>query len=57
MSDGAKLGRKRRLAAVWKSVDALDLPDLDAMAAEHRAIEEERAAFACRRWMPMSPKQ
>ena len=45
VGDGAKLGGKRRLAAVWKSVDALDLPDLDAMAAEHRAIEEERAAF------------
>jgi ATP-dependent RNA helicase HelY len=43
-TDGAKLGGKRRLSALWKAVDALALPDLDAMAAEHRQIEEERAA-------------
>ena len=42
--DGVKLGGKRRLSALWKAVDALELPDLDAMAAEHRQIEEERAA-------------
>jgi len=42
--DGTKLGGKRRLSSLWKSIEALDLPDLDAMAAEHRAIEEERAA-------------
>lgn len=34
--DGAKLGGKRRLTALWKKVDGLELPDLDAMAAEHR---------------------
>jgi ATP-dependent RNA helicase HelY len=44
VDDAVKLGGKRRLTALWKRIDALDLPDLDAMAAEHRAIEEERAA-------------
>jgi ATP-dependent RNA helicase HelY len=43
VTDAAKLAGKRRLSALWKAVDVLDLPDLDAMAAEHRAIEEERA--------------
>jgi ATP-dependent RNA helicase HelY len=44
VSDGVNLGGKRRLTTLWKRVDALELPDLDAMAAEHRAIEEDRAA-------------
>jgi len=34
------------LPAVLSAVDALDLPDLNAMAAEHRAIQEERAAMS-----------
>jgi ATP-dependent RNA helicase HelY len=42
--EASKLGGKRRLAALWKAVDALDLPDLDAMASEHRAIEEQRTS-------------
>jgi ATP-dependent RNA helicase HelY len=42
--DGIKLGGKRRFNALWKTVDALELPDLDAMAAEHRAIETDRAS-------------
>jgi len=29
---------------IWRAVDALELPDLDEMAREHRAREEERAA-------------
>ncbi|MGH2613959.1 MAG: DEAD/DEAH box helicase [Thermomicrobiales bacterium] len=48
VSDGVQLGGKRWLTALWKTVDALGLPDLDAMAAEHRAIEEERAAVRMR---------
>jgi ATP-dependent RNA helicase HelY len=44
ITDGAKLGGKRRLTTLWKAIDALGLPDLDAMAAEHRTIEEERAS-------------
>lgn len=32
------------LASVWRHTEELDLPDLDAIAAEHRAIEQERAA-------------
>ncbi|MDQ3225968.1 MAG: DEAD/DEAH box helicase [Chloroflexota bacterium] len=43
-TDSVRLGGKRQLTALWKAVDALDLPDLDTMAAAHRAIEEERAA-------------
>jgi ATP-dependent RNA helicase HelY len=43
VTDGIELGGKRRLNNLWKMVDNLSLPDLDAMAAEHRAIEEERA--------------
>jgi ATP-dependent RNA helicase HelY len=43
VADAGTLTGKRKLSALWKAVDALDLPDLDAMAAEHRAIEEERA--------------
>ena len=41
---GASLVGKRKLSALWKQVDAIGLPDLDAIAAEHRAIEAERAA-------------
>jgi ATP-dependent RNA helicase HelY len=44
VTEGVALGGKRRLNNLWKTVDALGLPDLDAMAAEHRVIEEERAA-------------
>ncbi|MDF3014841.1 MAG: box helicase domain protein [Thermomicrobiales bacterium] len=44
VADGVELGGKRRLNSLWKLVDSLGLPDLDAMAAEHRAIEDERAA-------------
>jgi ATP-dependent RNA helicase HelY len=33
-----------RMAALWTEVDALDLPDLDAMAEEHRALEAARTA-------------
>ncbi len=44
VTEGVALGGKRRLNSLWKIVDNLGLPDLDAMAAEHRAIEEERAA-------------
>ena len=44
VTNGVELGGKRRLNSLWKMVDTLGLPDLDAMAAEHRAIEEERAA-------------
>ena len=43
-SEGAKLGGKRRLNALWKAVDVLGLPDLDALAEQHRQIEEVRAA-------------
>ncbi len=46
--DGVKLGGKRRFSTLWKSIDALELPDLDAMAAEHRALENERAASRLR---------
>ena len=42
--DGVALAGKRRFNSLWKMVDTLGLPDLDAMAAEHRAIEEQRAA-------------
>jgi ATP-dependent RNA helicase HelY len=44
IADGAALVGKRKLTALWKQVAALDLPDLDALAAEHRALEEARAA-------------
>jgi ATP-dependent RNA helicase HelY len=44
IDDGVALAGKRRLNSLWKMVDILGLPDLDAMAAEHRAIEEQRAA-------------
>jgi ATP-dependent RNA helicase HelY len=44
VTDGVALGGKRRLNGLWKMVANLGLPDLDAMAAEHCAIEEERAA-------------
>jgi ATP-dependent RNA helicase HelY len=44
LADGALLVTKRRLTALWKSVAALELPDLDAMAAAHRAVEEARAS-------------
>jgi ATP-dependent RNA helicase HelY len=44
VTDGVALGGKRRLNSLWKLVDSLGLPDLDAMAAEHRAIEDQRAA-------------
>jgi ATP-dependent RNA helicase HelY len=42
--EGAALGGERLLKTVWDAVDNSGLPDLDAMAAEHRAIEEERVA-------------
>jgi ATP-dependent RNA helicase HelY len=42
--EGVELGGKRQLNGLWKLVDSLGLPDLDAMADEHRAIEEQRAA-------------
>jgi ATP-dependent RNA helicase HelY len=45
VANGVELGGKRRLNSLWKMVDTLGLPDLDAMAAEHRAIEEERASI------------
>src|SRR4051794_16214336 len=44
VAGGVALGGKRRLNGLWKIVDTLGLPDLDVMAAAHRAIEEERAA-------------
>ena len=44
VTDGMELAGKRRLNSLWKLVDSLGLPDLDAMAAEHRAIEDQRAA-------------
>ena len=44
VTDGVAHGGKRRLSSLWKLVDSLGLPDLDAMAAEHRAIEDQRAA-------------
>ncbi|HLL51246.1 MAG TPA: hypothetical protein VK356_11320, partial [Thermomicrobiales bacterium] len=42
--EGAALGGERLLNTVWDAVDNSGLPDLDAMALEHRAIEEERVA-------------
>jgi ATP-dependent RNA helicase HelY len=42
--DATKLVGKRQLNALWKMVAALDLPDLDAVVAEHRAREAERVA-------------
>ncbi len=42
--DGVALAGKRRLSSLWKNIDNQDLPDLDAMAAQHRAIEAERVA-------------
>ncbi|MFN8591578.1 MAG: DEAD/DEAH box helicase [Thermomicrobiales bacterium] len=44
ITDATTLVTKRRLTMLWKAVAALELPDLDALAAEHRAIEEQRAA-------------
>jgi ATP-dependent RNA helicase HelY len=44
VADATKLLGKRKLSALWKKVAELELPDLDAMAAAHRAIEQERAA-------------
>jgi ATP-dependent RNA helicase HelY len=44
VTDGVELAGKRRLNSLWKLVHTLGLPDLDAMAAEHRAIEDQRAA-------------
>jgi ATP-dependent RNA helicase HelY len=38
------LAGDQTLAALWQAADELDLPDLDAMAREHRVIEETRAA-------------
>lgn len=43
MENAAALAGKRQLSLLWKAVDALELPDLDAMVIEHRAIEERRA--------------
>ncbi|MBA3450771.1 MAG: DEAD/DEAH box helicase, partial [Chloroflexia bacterium] len=47
-SDAVKVGGKRRLSTLWKAIDVLGLPDLDAMAEEHRAIEHERSAVRLR---------
>jgi ATP-dependent RNA helicase HelY len=44
IASASELLDEQDLAATWAAVDALDLPDLDAMAAEHRRLEEERAA-------------
>ena len=44
VDNATSLTGKRRLTALWKQVDALALPDLDAIAAEHRAVEAQRIA-------------
>ncbi len=45
------------LASLWQGTDELDLPDLDAIAAEHRAIEQERAASSSPRSIRMSRRR
>jgi ATP-dependent RNA helicase HelY len=44
VAEAAALIGKRRVTMLWKKIGALDLPDLDAMATEHRAVEAERIA-------------
>ena len=44
VSDPAKLAAPEELASIWASLDALDLPDLDAIATEHRATEAAAVA-------------
>jgi ATP-dependent RNA helicase HelY len=39
-----ELATDGELEALWQEIDALELPDLDEMAAAHRALETERAA-------------
>ena len=48
VADAATLVPAETLAALWGRVAALDLPDLDALLADHRAREAERAADAAR---------
>lgn len=33
------------IASIWTDIDALELPDLDAMATAHQAVEEQRATM------------
>lgn len=44
MNNASILISEEQLAWLWDQTEELDLPDLDAVAAEHRAIEQERAA-------------
>jgi len=44
VTDPTELISAADLAAIWSAVDALDLPDLDRMAAEHRAKQAEITA-------------
>ncbi|MCA9880063.1 MAG: DEAD/DEAH box helicase, partial [Thermomicrobiales bacterium] len=44
ISDATDLIEAAALAEFWQAIGALDLPDLDEMAAAHRALETERAA-------------
>lgn len=44
VSAAASLVDDDQLGQLWQAVDALELPDLAAMAAEHRAIESTRVA-------------
>ena len=44
VKDALTLVSADALASLWQHSEELDLPDLDAVAAEHRAIEQERAA-------------
>jgi ATP-dependent RNA helicase HelY len=43
-SNALSLVSAEDLASLWQQTEELDLPDLDAVAAEHRAIEQERAS-------------
>ena len=43
VSDAAELAGADELAELWQTIAALDLPNLDEMAATHRALETERA--------------
>ncbi|MFT4040509.1 MAG: DEAD/DEAH box helicase [Thermomicrobiales bacterium] len=44
ITEASELADAETLAALWDAVAVLDLPDLDAMAAAHRAVESERTA-------------
>ena len=44
ISDATDLASASELDALWQEVETLSLPDLDQMAAVHRALETERAA-------------